>query len=185
MRNYRSICKMEIAANRSGLSMRDVARMLVLDYDEDFIDKYVLGRKPVDINVMKVFADRFKLNLDYLLGKGEPRTFQDMYVEYVVASHHKADYEEEKHLRREFSEKMGQRIRCIRKYRGISRMEVEQRVGFLPVIWQMVEEGKIPLGLEKLAPLAHLLDVSVDCLLGLEDFTVDYNDNHNVKEMIA
>lgn len=63
---------------------------------------------------------------------------------------------------------IAQRITALRKARGITQVELAQRLDMSQAIVSKYENGEVLLHAELLAQLATILDVSADELLGLQ-----------------
>lgn len=65
--------------------------------------------------------------------------------------------------------KFAERLRFLRKERGIERKELANTVGLTVRAYQYYEEGKREPNLENLVALAKYFQVSTDYLLGVTD----------------
>ena len=64
---------------------------------------------------------------------------------------------------------IGERLKQLRKEKGITQKTVAVHLGMVETSYQRFEYGTVRPGLEKLIALADYFDVSVDYLIGRSD----------------
>lgn len=83
------------------------------------------------------------------------------------------------------------RLRELREYRGLSQVEVAEKLGVSRQSYNFYENGKRDPNTEILKTMADFFEVSLDCLVGREtkkykdDFQAMFPNNENIIELIS
>jgi len=68
-------------------------------------------------------------------------------------------------------ETIGQRVSRIRKSKGLTQVDVSQRIGITQALYSSYERGRLRLSAEMVAQIALVLKTSADEILGLQKNT--------------